>query len=159
MFVIAIASSRLSEVFQKPGDCTTGVKRRRQFDLSSWNLPKRSSLAEWVSEYKLDGRVEISIEPDSEIGDGMSSRVYCGYYNGETVALKQLKSYHPRLSSTLIESYEGLFNLSHENVGRILGLCVKAGQIVIELCEKSIGEFTMHSLADLLNHMGDELPT
>ena len=32
--MIAIASSRLSEVSQKPGDCTTGVKRRRQFDLS-----------------------------------------------------------------------------------------------------------------------------
>jgi len=58
-----------------------------------------------VSKYKLDGLVEISTEPDSEIGDGTSSRVYCGYYNGEAVAVKQLKSYHPRLSSSLIKSY------------------------------------------------------
>jgi len=112
-----------------------------------------------VSEYKLDGLIEISTEPESEIGDGTSSRVYCGYYNGEAVAVKQLKSYHPRLSSSLIKSYEGLFSLSHENVAVILGLCVQAGQIIIEMCEKRIGEFVMHSLADLLNHMGDELPT
>lgn len=67
-----------------------------------------------MSEYKLDGRVEISTESDSEIGDGASSRVYCGYYKGEAVAVKQLKCYQPRLSSALISSYEGLFNLSHE---------------------------------------------
>ena len=79
-------------------DCATGAKRRRQFDLSSWKLPKRCSLTEWISEYKLDGSVEISTESDSEIGDGTSSRVYCGYYNGEAVAVKQLKCYQPRFS-------------------------------------------------------------
>jgi len=41
-------------------------------------------------------------------------------------------------------------------VAKILGLCVKA---IIEMCEKSNREFVMHSLANLLNHIGDELPT
>lgn len=80
-------------------------------------------------------------------------------YNSENVAVKQLKSYYPRLAATLIKSYEGLFNLSHENVAKILGLCVKAGQVIIELCEKSINEFIMHSLADLQTHIGDDMPT
>ena len=44
-------------------------------------------------------------------------------------------------------------------MAKTLGLCVKAGQIIIEMCKRNIGELVMHSLAGLLNHMGDERPT
>ena len=42
----------------------------------------------------VEGKVTKS---QNEVGDGASSRVYTGVFNGDTVAVKQLKCYSPRL--------------------------------------------------------------
>ena len=103
---------------------------------------------QWASNFNLDGKVIRS----EEIGDGATSKVYTGYNNGERVAVKQLKSYSPRLAPTV---YEPLFNLNHNNIVRVVGLCPA---VVLEYCEKRLGEFKLHTLADLLLHLGKELP-
>ena len=60
-------------------------KKRRVFI----TLPAvTSEHSAWVSEYNLDGKV---IKSQNEVGDGASSRVYTGVFNGNTVAVKQLK--------------------------------------------------------------------
>jgi len=43
----------------------------------------------------------------------------------------------------------------HENVVKLLGVCPLAGQIILEYCEKMLGELLLHTLADLLHHLGD----
>ena len=78
--------------------------------------------------------------------------------NGEQVAVKQLKCYSPRLAPSLIRSYELLFNLQHTNIVRVLGLCPQAGFIVLEYCEKRLGQFVLHTLSDLFLHLGNTLP-
>ena len=40
-----------------------------------------SGLAVWVSKYNLDGKVSKS---QNEVGDGGSSRVYTGTFNGDS---------------------------------------------------------------------------
>ena len=54
---------------------------------------------QWASNFNLDGKVTRS----EEIGDGATSEVYTGYNNGERVAVKQLKSYSPRLAPTFVK--------------------------------------------------------
>lgn len=73
----------------------------------------------WVSEYNLEEKV---IKSQNEVGDGASSRVYTGIFNGDTVAVKQLKCYSTRLSSALIKSYERLFYLEHTNIVKVYGI-------------------------------------
>ena len=51
-----------------------------------------SGYSTWVSEYNLEGKVTKS---QNEVGDGASSRVYTEVFNGDTVAVKQLKCYSP----------------------------------------------------------------
>ena len=41
----------------------------------------------------------------------------------ESIAVKQLKSYSPRLAPTFVKAYEPLFNLNHNNIMRVVGLC------------------------------------
>ena len=59
----------------------------------------------------------------------------------ERVAVKQLKSYSPRLAPTFVKAYEPLFNLNHNNIVRVVGLCPQEGAVVLEYCEKRLGEF------------------
>jgi len=80
------------------------------------------------------------------VGDGASSREYKGSFNSDTVAIKQLKCYSPRLSSALIKAYGPLFYLNHVNVVKVYGICPKAGQIIMEYCEKKkVGDCTIHT--------------
>jgi len=67
----------------------------------------------WISEFNLEGRIRTS---QDEVGDGATSRVYLGAFNGVTVAVKQLKLYTPQLASALIPAYEQLFKLKHDNL-------------------------------------------
>ena len=48
----------------------------------------------------------------------------------------------------------------HDNpkVAKIYGLCPRTGCIVMELCEKKIGEQKVHTLEDLMAAYGDEMP-
>ena len=59
----------------------------------------------------------------------------------ERVAVKQLKSYSPHLAPTFVKAYEPLFNLNHNNIVRVVGLCPQEGAVVLEYCEKRLGEF------------------
>jgi len=66
-----------------------------------------------------------------------------------TVAVKQLKCYSPRLSFALIKAYERLFYLNHVNVVKVYGVCPKAGQIIMEYCEKKLVIILLsHNYAD-----------
>lgn len=89
------------------------------------------------------------------MGDGATSRVYKGTLDGNTVAVKHLKHYSPaRLSSVLIKCYQPIFHLENANLVKILGICPKAGQIVMEYCEKVIEGCTIHTLNDILVQLG-----
>ena len=127
-------------------------KKRRIFT----TLPTvTSGYSTWVSEYNLEGKV---IKSQNEVGDGASSRVYTGVFNGDTVAVKQLKCYSPRLASALIKSYERLFHLEHINIVKVFGICPKAGQVVMEYCEKIVDGFTIHTLNDMQVHLSSDMP-
>ena len=122
----------------------TSSKKRRIFTTLLTVTSGHSSVhSTWVSEYNLDEKV---IKSQNEVGDGASSRVYTGVFNGDTVAVKQLKCYSPRLSPALIKSYERLFHLEHTNIVKIYGICPKAGQVVMEYCEKIVDGFTTHTI-------------
>ena len=58
----------------------------------------------------------------------------------------------------MVKTYEPLLKLQHENVVKLLGCCPQAGQIILEYCEKRLGELLLHTLADLLRHLGDSFP-
>ena len=90
--------------------------------------------------------------------DGGSSRVYKGFIGEKMVAVKQLKFYSPRFASSLIAAYEGLFELSHSNVVKVLGICPKEGYIIMEYCKKNIDGITVRTLADMQLHFGTSLP-
>ena len=92
------------------------------------------------------------------MGDGASSRVYTGVFNGDTVAVMQLKCYSPRLSTALIKSYEQLFHLEHTDIVKIYGICPKVGQVVMEYCEKIVESFTIRTLNDMQVHFGSDMP-
>lgn len=128
------------------------IKRRK------FNVPKLSSPSpdlEWISKFNLDGKVTKSSD---EVGDGGSSWVYKGSLEGKIVAVKQLKFYAPHHASTLIEAYDGIFNLAHSNVVKVLGICPKQGQIVLKYCEKCVDGMTIRILADLQIQFGSTLP-
>ena len=103
----------------------------------------------------MDGQVESSTK---EVGDGASSRVYLGSFHGITVAIKQLKSYSPRLASSLIKAYEPVFHLEHDNVVKVYGICPKVGYIVMEYCQKVVDGQELKTLGDLLLHYGSSVP-
>ena len=69
-----------------------------------------------------------------------------------------MKCYSPHLAPSLVKSYEPLFNLHHANIVKVLGLCPQAGLIILEYCEKRLGQFVLHTLGDLLLHLGNALP-
>jgi len=41
---------------------------------------------------------------------------------------------------------------------RVLGVCPQEGAIILEYCVKKLGKFEIHMLADVLLHLGKELP-
>ena len=92
------------------------------------------------------------------MGDGGSSRVYKGFIGEKKVAVKQLKFYSPRFTSSLMAAYEGLFELSHGNVVQVLGICPKEGHIIMEYCEKNIDGIIVRTLADMQLQFGTSLP-
>ena len=92
------------------------------------------------------------------MGDGATSRVYKGILDGDTVAVKHLKHSPVRLSSALIKCYEPMFHLDNPNLVKILGICPKAGQIVMEYCKKVIEGCTIHTLNDILVQLGNRIP-
>ena len=62
--------------------------------------------------------------------------MYMGTLDGITVAVKQLKCYFPRIVPTVIQAYEQLFNLKHDNIVQVHGICPKGGKIVMEYCHR-----------------------
>lgn len=94
----------------------------------------------------------------TKVGDGASSEVYIGSFSGMTVAVKQLKCYSPWFAAGLIKSYECLFHLKHDNVVQVLGICPKAGYIVMEYCETVVHGHTLRTSGELLLHYGSDLP-
>ena len=92
------------------------------------------------------------------MGDGATSHVYMGSLDGITVAVKQLKCYSPRLATALIHAYDQLFNLKHDNVVQVLGICPMSGQIIMEYCHRVLDNCTLQTLGDLLLHYGSHLP-
>ena len=109
----------------------------------------------WVSKYNLEGKVTKS---STELGDGASSRVYLGSWNGAMVAVKELKMYVPRLALTFVKAYESLFNLSHPNIAQVLGICPQTGLIILEYCSKSVNDCIVTTLAGLLLQLGNGIP-
>ena len=51
-----------------------------------------------------------------------------------------------------------MFHLDNPNLVKILGICPKAGQIVMEYCEKVIEGCTIHTLNDILVQLGNRMP-
>ena len=118
-------------------------------------LPVAPPKESWTSTFDLEDKEETS---QQKVGDGASSKVYNGSFNGMTVAVKQLKSYSPQFSTGLIKSYEPLFHLKHDNVVPVFGICPKVGYIVMEYCETVVHGHTLRTLGHLLLHYGNDLP-
>ena len=128
--------------------------KRRQLNVSSLGL--QTLKFNWVSEFNLEGKIVCS---QVELGDGASSRVYIGILNGMQIAVKQLKSYSPRFAPSIVKRYEKLFTLNHNNIVKVLGVCPQAGQVILEYCEKHVDDIgTLHTLSDLLLHLGSDFP-
>ena len=79
--------------------------------------------------------------------------------NGMQIAVKQLKSYSPRFAPSIVKRYEKLFTLTHNNIVKVLGVCPQAGQAILEYFEKHVDDLgTLHTLSDLLLHLGSDFP-
>ena len=109
----------------------------------------------WTSKFNLEGKINQS---QVEIGDGATSRVYTGVTSGKQVAVKQLKCYSSHLAPSLVKSYESLFKLHHANIVKVFGLCPQAGLIILEDCERRLGQLVLHTLGYSLLHLGNGLP-
>lgn len=95
----------------------------------------------------------------TEIGDGVSSRVYLGTMKDKHVAIKKLKGYSNNQGALFVKSYEKFLYINdHPKVTKIYGLCPQTGCIVMELCEKKIEDQTVHTLEDLMIIYGDDMP-
>ena len=110
---------------------------------------------QWENPYNKEGKVKIFSD---ELRDGASSRVFLGEMNGKRVAIKHLRGYAPQHAATLVKVYEQFFHLDHPKVVAIHGVCSKSGFVILELCEKIIGDQTIHTLQDLMNMYQNELP-
>jgi len=115
-------------------------------------VPSSIKAYQWESPYNKEGIVKVSSE---EFADGTRSRVYIGEMNGKRVAVKDYDIHH---GATLVKVYEQFFHLNHSKVVAIYGMCPKSGFVVLELCKKTIGDKTIHSLQDLMNMYRSELP-
>ena len=130
------------------------IRKKRRLTVPLPLIPPQQA-DNWISEFNLEGRIRTS---QDEVGDGATSRVYLGAFNGVTVAVKQLKLYSPRLASALIQAYKQLFKLKHDNLVQVYGICPNKGYIVMEYCHIILDNCTLRTLGDLLLHYGDHLP-
>jgi len=48
--------------------------------------------------------------------------------------------------------------LNHVNIVKVYGICPKAGQIIMEYCEKKVGDCTIHMLSHMQIHLGNDMP-
>lgn len=144
LFLLPITSGAFYEA--------TANKERR----ISITIPKTPvATFNWVSKYNLEGK---AIKSSTELGDGASSRVFQGTWNGTLVAIKQLKMYVARLAPSFVEAYESLFTLSHPNITQVHDICPQTGLLVLEYCSKSINRLTVTTSAGLLLHLGNGIP-
>jgi len=110
----------------------------------------------WNSRYNKEKEVSTS---STELGDGASSRVYLGLMDGKKVAVKKLKGYSCAQGASFVKAYEKFLSISHSSkVATMFGLCPNSGCIVLEYCEKQIGDHKVHTLENLMTMYGDELP-
>ena len=89
----------------------------------------------------------------TELGDGASSRVYLGTVDGEKVAVKKLKGYLCNQGAAFLKAYEKFVSTpQHPKIATMFGLCTNNDYyIVLELCEKQIGDHKVHTLEDLMS--------
>jgi len=107
----------------------------------------------------MEGKVAVSLTNDAEVGDGASSRVYVGKMNCTDVAVKKLKGYSHSQASSFVKSYEKFLHMqNHPKIAKIYGLCPQSGYIIMELCEKNLGDEVVHTLEDLMVTYGSEMP-
>ena len=123
-------------------------RKRRKISLS---IPQQSTPFLWDSPFNKEGQVTLST---TELGDGATSRVFLGEMNGKKVAVKKLKAYSLQYAPALVDAYEKYFHLQHPKVVKTLGLCPNAGLIILELCEKVLGDQTLHTLIDMISAFG-----
>ena len=116
-------------------------KKRRKHSFAVPQLPRLVD-SNWASRFNLNRQI---VKTSDEVGDGGSSRVYKGFLGENMVAVKQLKFYSSRFASSVIAAYEGLFELSHSNVVKVLGICPKEGYIIMEYCEKVVNGITVRT--------------
>ena len=109
----------------------------------------------WDSPYNKEKYVTVS---STELGDGASSRVYLGTMDGKKVAVKKLKCYSCNQGAAFVKAYEKFVSIPRNpKIATMFGLCPNTGCIVLELCEKKIGDHKMHTLEHLMS-MYDEIP-
>ena len=127
-------------------------KRVRKFNVI---LPPPRNFV-WDSPYNKEKCVTMS---STELGDGASSRVYLGTMDGKKVAVKKLKGYSYNQGAAFVKAYEKFVSIpQHPKIATMFGLCPNTGCIVLELCEKHIGDHKIHTLEDLMSIYGDEIP-
>ena len=57
------------------------------------------------------------------------------------------------------KAYEKFVSIPHHpKIATMFGLCPNTGCIVLELCEKQIGDHKIHTLENLMSMYGDEIP-
>ena len=111
----------------------------------------------WNSPFNKEKEVSIS---SAELGDGATSRVYLGTMNDKTVAIKKFKGYSCNQGAVFVKAYEKFASMqSHPKIATLFGLCPNTGFIVLEFCEKQIGDHKIHTLEDLMRlYDADEIP-
>ena len=72
------------------------------------------------------------------------------------VAVKKLKVYSSCHATSLVDAYTNAFLINHPKVCTTLGLCPNLGWIILELCQKTIGRETVHTLLDMMTVFGSE---
>ena len=72
------------------------------------------------------------------VGDGATTVAVCIWepWMVSLLPLISFKCYFPRLVPTVIQAYEQLFNLKHDNIVQVHGICPKGGKIVMEYCHR-----------------------
>ena len=92
----------------------------------------------------------------TELRDAATSRVYLDEMDGTMVAVKKLKLYSLHHASALVHAYTSAFHVSHPKVCTTFGVCPISGWIILELCQKTLGGKTIHTLLDMMNAFGSE---
>ena len=72
------------------------------------------------------------------------------------VVLWKLKLYSSQRASALVDAYTSVFHVSHSKVCTTLGVCPISGWIILELCQNTLGDQTIHTLLDKMNAFGSE---